>query len=314
RPAPAPEPAPMPAAVAPETGDRLRTLPIDVIERGRYQPRIDMRQESLQELADSIKAQGVVQPIVVRPLTKPGLYEIIAGERRWKASRMAGLSDVPVIIRELSDREALEIGLVENIQRQDLTPIEVAEGYQRLIQEFGYTHEALSEVVGKSSGQVSNMIRLLGLPVSLKDALNKGTLTTGHARALLAAEDPEALANVVLKRDLNVRQTEALVKQAAKYPRMQKRTQAVKDDAILAIEKDLARSLGMPVTIQPRGERGTVSIQYHSQAELHTILKRLDAEEVAPAPAVEIAAAPLQPEPTPQTTVQVPEELLEPVS
>ncbi|TAE34165.1 MAG: ParB/RepB/Spo0J family partition protein [Alphaproteobacteria bacterium] len=201
-----------------ETGvvaDRLGALPIDQITSGAYQPRTYFDQEALKELADSIRSNGVMQPILVRQLPEArngALYEIVAGERRWRASKIAGLTEVPVIIKEIDDQKALEMALIENIQRQDLNAIEEADGYQQLMDGFGYTQEELSVVVGKSRSYIANMLRLLALPVLVKDMLKSGEITAGHARALLKASDPEKLVQEIVRRGLNVRQTENIVK------------------------------------------------------------------------------------------------------
>lgn len=189
------------------------TLPVGSIHSGTFQPRMRFDEEYLSELADSIEKNGVMQPIIVRPsLTESGKYEIIAGERRWRASKMAKMTDIPVIIRDIDDQLALELALVENIQRQDLTPLEEAGGYQRLIDEFGYTQEELARTVGKSRSHIANLLRLLSMPEELKTYLDKDELSMGHARALLNADKPVELAREVVKRGLNVRQTENLVR------------------------------------------------------------------------------------------------------
>ncbi|TAE82354.1 MAG: ParB/RepB/Spo0J family partition protein [Alphaproteobacteria bacterium] len=195
--------------------DRLGALPIDQITSGAYQPRTYFDQEALKELADSIRSNGVMQPILVRQLPEArngALYEIVAGERRWRASKIAGLTEVPVIIKEIDDQKALEMALIENIQRQDLNAIEEADGYQQLMDGFGYTQEELSVVVGKSRSYIANMLRLLALPALVKGMLKSGEITAGHARALLKASDPEKLVQEIIRRGLNVRQTENIVK------------------------------------------------------------------------------------------------------
>ena len=190
-------------APQPATQDGLRELPIDLLERGRYQPRVDMRQESLQELADSIRAQGLVQPIIVRPLnaSEGGAetrYEIVAGERRWRAAQLVGLDAIPALVRDMSNREAVAVGLIENMQREDLNPLEEASALRRLVDEFEMTHAEAADAVGRSRATVTNLMRLLELPDEVKEMLEGRSLNMGHARALLALEDPKALVDFCL--------------------------------------------------------------------------------------------------------------------
>lgn len=257
-----------------DTGTR-DTLPIDSIRPGRFQPRTLFKKEELNELADSIKKNGVVQPIIVRPIDdREGAYEIIAGERRWRASKIAGLKHIPAIIMELNDRQALEIALVENIQRQNLSALEEAEGYQRLIKEFNYTQEQLAEVIGKSRTAITNTIRLLNLPEPVKDMLNDDKLTPGHAKILVAAKDPVGLAEIIVKRGLNVRQSEKLAQKFSDKNR-EKRKQE-KDPEIVQLEKEISKKTGLDVTITNKDEKGTVVIGYYSLEELDDILRRLE--------------------------------------
>ncbi len=266
-------------------------LGVDRIVSGKFQPRHHFSEEYLRELAESIKRNGIMQPIVVRPI-KNSQYEIIAGERRWRAAKLAGLLEVPVIIRDVADQQALELALIENIQRQDLTPLEEASGFQRLIDEFGHTQEALAAVVGKSRSHVANLLRLLSLPESIKNLLNESKITMGHARALLNAEDPVSLAEEVVKRGLNVRQTENLCRGDAPTASMPKSTSAApsgatprrhaslpsaqhKDTDILALEETISSQLGLPVSIESTGQNGRVVIQYDSLSQLDLVLKRL---------------------------------------
>src|SRR5580698_289955 len=208
---------PEPAALA---GDRLASLPLDLLQRGKYQPRVDMRLETLTELADSIKSQGLVQPILVRPLAgrAPGesqRYEIIAGERRWRAAQMAGLKDIPAVIREVPDETAVSMSLIENIQREDLNPLEEAGALKRLIEEFGLTHQAAAEAVGRSRAAVSNLLRLMDLADEVKQLLEQRSIEMGHARALLGLTSRRQqieVATLVAKKALSVRETEALVR------------------------------------------------------------------------------------------------------
>ena len=196
-------------------GEHPRHLPIEFVTPGRFQPRRKFDQEAIQSLVDSVRERGILQPLLVRQHPDDGaIFEIIAGERRWRAAQLAGLHQVPVVIRELSDREALEIALIENIQRQDLTALEEAEGYKRLMDEFGHTQEVLAKALGKSRSHIANMLRLLTLPLQVKQMVQDGSLTAGHARALLSVEDPVATAQQVIEKGLNVRQVEQLAREA----------------------------------------------------------------------------------------------------
>jgi ParB family chromosome partitioning protein len=254
----------------------LCTLPVDVIQRGKYQPRLDMHQESLQDLADSISAQGVVQPIVVRAIAA-GRYEIIAGERRWRAAQLAGLHEIPAVVREVEDRAAIAIALIENIQRENLNPLEEARALERLIKEFELTHEQAAEAVGRSRAAVSNLLRLLDLEDSVKELVEKGELEMGHARALLAlsgGKQREA-ARQVVSRGLTVRATEGLVK-SLQRPATPKPAKAGKDANIQRLEADLSDTLGARVAVhQGRGGKGKLEISYNSLDELDGILAHI---------------------------------------
>lgn len=262
-------------------------LGVDRIASGKFQPRHHFSEEYLKELAISIKRNGIMQPIVVRPI-KNSQYEIIAGERRWRAAKLAGLLEVPVIIRDVDDQQALELALIENIQRQDLTPLEEAAGFQRLIDEFGHTQEELAGVVGKSRSHVANLMRLLTLPEGIKALLNEEKITMGHARALLNATNPEMLAEEVVKRGLNVRQTENLCRgelptpaaagsAAVSRPSAPRSSAPAreKDGDILALEETLTSQLGLPVGIESNGQSGKITIQYDSLSQLDRVIKRL---------------------------------------
>ena len=266
--------ADVPEVTAPDGA--LRMLPVDVIQRGKYQPRMDMHQESLQDLADSISAQGVVQPIVVRSIGE-GRYEIIAGERRWRASQLAGLHEIPAVVREVEDREAIAIALIENIQREDLNPLEEARALERLIREFEITHEQAAEAVGRSRAAVSNLLRLLDLEDAVKEMVEQGKLEMGHARALLAlrgAQQVEA-ARQVVNRGLTVRATEGLVK-SLQRPQQLKPAVVKKDANIQHLETDLSDKLGASVAIrQGRGGKGKLEISYNSLDELDGILEHI---------------------------------------
>jgi ParB family chromosome partitioning protein len=264
----------VPEVTAPDGA--LRMLPVDIIQRGKYQPRVDMHQESLQDLADSISAQGVVQPIVVRGIGD-GRYEIIAGERRWRASQLAGLHEIPAVVREVEDRAAIAIALVENIQREDLNPLEEARALDRLIREFEITHEQAAEAVGRSRAAVSNLLRLLDLEDAVKEMVEQGALEMGHARALLAlrgAQQVEA-ARQVVSRGLTVRATEGLVK-SLQRPQPAKQPKAKKDANIRHLESSLSDKLGASVTLrQGRGGKGKLEISYNSLDELDGILEHI---------------------------------------
>ena len=254
----------------------LCKLPLDIIRRGKYQPRVDMHKESLQDLADSISAQGVLQPIVVRAIGK-GNYEIIAGERRWRAAQLAGLHEIPAIVRAVEDRAAIAIALIENIQRENLNPLEEALALDRLIREFELTHAEAAEAVGRSRAAVSNLLRLLELEDSVKEMVKGGELEMGHARALLALNGARQLeaARQVQSRALSVRATEGLVRQL-QQPRKAKAAPAKKDPDIQRLEAGLADKLGASVQIRQRGGgKGRLEISYNSLDELDGILEHI---------------------------------------
>ncbi|HEX7114949.1 MAG TPA: ParB/RepB/Spo0J family partition protein [Steroidobacter sp.] len=265
--------------------EELQKLPIDLLQRGKYQPRIDMRQETLQELADSIRAQGVVQPIVVRPISDesaPGQrrYEIIAGERRWRAAQLAGLHEIPAVIRRVPDEAAIAMALIENIQRENLNPLEEARALERLIKEFDMTHATAAEAVGRSRAAVSNLLRLLELSDEVKELVEQRRIEMGHARALLGLENRRQQAEVaalVAQKQLSVRETEALVKRLTSQPRETEAAPATRDDPnIRKLESDLSEKLGAKVTIKhsPSG-KGTLVISYHTLDELDGILSHI---------------------------------------
>lgn len=280
-------PAGKPALQAVPDGDKASTsavrvdgslcaLPVDIIQRGKYQPRVDMHKESLQDLADSISAQGVLQPIVVRAISA-GKFEIIAGERRWRAAQLAGLHEIPAIIREVEDRAAIAIALIENIQRENLNPLEEARALDRLIREFELTHEQAAEAVGRSRAAVSNLLRLLELEDEVKTMVESGKLEMGHARALLALRGASQLeaARQVLSRGLSVRATEGLVRQL-QQPRKARVATAPKDPDIRRLESSLADTLGASVQIRAgRGGKGKLEISYNSLDELDGILAHI---------------------------------------
>ena len=260
-----------------EKSNGLIELDIDRIQRGKYQPRQNFDQESLQELADSIRSQGIVQPVVVRP--EGDHFELVAGERRWRAAQLAGLQKVPAVIRELDARSAAAIALIENIQREDLNPLEEAHAFLRLIEEFDLTHQQVADSVGRSRAAVSNLLRLLDLADPVKQQVNKGLLDMGHARALLALirHDQIEVARLVVNRGLSVRETELLVKKTlAQQTGARKAQPTAVDPDIQRLENSLSEKLGAAVKIKP-GKKGSgqLVIHFHSSAELDGILEHL---------------------------------------
>jgi ParB family transcriptional regulator, chromosome partitioning protein len=253
-------------------GPRQRQLPVAFLKPNRFQPRRFFDAGELKELADSIKEKGVLQPILVRPAETKDSYEIVAGERRWRAAQLAKLHEIPVIIRNLSDGESLEIAIIENVQRAGLNAIEEALGYQELINKFTYTQEQLSDVIGKSRSHIANMIRLLKLPDSIREMITDGRLSAGHARTLVGAPNPEQLAKEILSGGLNVRQAE---KKAAAPKGTPKKT-AAKDADTKALESSVSNSLGMTVEIEHKGTRGLVKIHYKNLEQLDEIMRRLN--------------------------------------
>lgn len=260
------------SAVSPD-----RRVPIELISRSPRNPRREFAQELLEDLAQSIRTHGLVQPIVVRPdRQKAGTFEIIAGERRWRAAQLAGLSEVPVVLQDVDDRKALEIAIVENVQRSDLNPVEEAIGYQQLIEEHDYTQADLGTVIGKSRSHVANSLRLLKLPEPVLDLLKSGQLSAGHARTLVTANNPEVLAQKIIRDGLSVRQAENLAQQLSDSPTPSERVRKQGKDAdTRALEKLLSDTTGMSVTIDHKGHGGSVSIRYKSLEQLDDICRRL---------------------------------------
>ena len=261
----------------PRADEELAQLPAAALKPGKYQPRTRMDEASLAELADSIRVRGVIQPIIVRPLGG-NQYEIHAGERRWRAARLAGLERVPAVIREVPDEAALGIGLIENIQREDLNAIEEAKGLKRLIDEFKLTHEQVAGAIGRSRVSVTNLLRLLELAPGVQALLQDGKLDMGHARALLAVGSrgrQEQLANEVVERQLSVRETERLVQQATAAP-APKLPAATLDADSRRLQEELAESLGAAVQLKPRtGGKGSIVIDYSSLDQLQGLVTRL---------------------------------------
>ena len=274
-----------PAAAHSAQEDELLHLPLDLLQRGRYQPRLDMRPESLADLVDSIRAQGVVQPIVVRPLDEHDergvrRYEIIAGERRWRAAQQAGLRDIPAVVRRVPDEAAIAMALIENIQRENLNPLEEARALERLISEFGLTHQQAAEAVGRSRAAVSNLLRLLELPEEVCERLAKRELEMGHARALLGLpqrRQQTEVATLVVRKSLSVRETEALVRRMAQPQRASapEQPQTV-DPNIRRLQDDLSEKLGATVAIEhAHTGKGRLVVRYNSLDELDGILTHI---------------------------------------
>ncbi len=266
---------------APLVGDRLASLPLDLLQRGKYQPRVDMRPESLNELANSIKSAGLVQPILVRPLARARAgetqrYEIIAGERRWRAAQLAGLAEIPAVVRDVPDAAAVAMALIENIQREDLNPLEEARALTRLIEEFGLTHQAVADSIGRSRAAVSNLLRLLELADEVKELLEQRRIEMGHARALLALSSRRQqieVAGLVAKKSLSVRETEALVRRIINPPTVTASSVAAVDPDIHRLERELADKLGAKVTFQHTASgKGKLVVSYNSLDELEGIL------------------------------------------
>lgn len=255
-----------------------REIPIELIRRNPDQPRRRFGEAEIGELADSIREKGVLQPVLVRPAPDaPGEYQLVAGERRWRASQQAGLRSMPALVRELDDRQVLEIAIVENVQRADLGTIEESLSYKALMTRFGRTQEEVAQVVGKSRPHVANALRLLTLPDEIQNFVAEGRMTAGHARALVGHADALRLAREVIDRDLNVRETEALVKRGAPETKAAKPKAAKtgKDTDTTALEDDLSEVLGLPVEIRDAGGVGEIRIQYKTLEQLDDLCRRL---------------------------------------
>lgn len=254
--------------------DSLQNLDVGLLQSGKYQPRTRMDEASLHDLAESIKAQGIMQPILVRPLMMGG-YEIIAGERRWRAAQIAGLEQIPAIVREVPDESALALSLIENIQREDLNPLEAALGIQRLIEEFGMTHQTAGQALGYSRSAISNLLRLLNLAAPVQDLIMQGEIDMGHGRALLVLDAGKQLevAHLIIQKQLSVRETENLLKRMNEMPSVKKRSFPDRD--LLRLQEDISVRLGANVIIKP-GKKGTgnVVIHYASLEQLDGILAK----------------------------------------
>ena len=264
-----------------------RTLPIESIEPNPDQPRRHFEKSAIEDLAASIREKGIIQPLIVRPSPRGrDRFEIVAGERRWRASQIAQLHNVPVIVREFEDTEVLEIAIIENIQRADLNPIEEAAGYNQLMEKFGHTQDRLSTALGKSRSHIANMVRLLTLPPEVQSFLGDGRLSAGHARALITAEDPIGLAKQVIQKGLSVRQTESLAKTGTSTENNQKKSKTsgsslTKDADTIALENDLSASLGMKVSLthKPGQDAGQLMVLYESFDHLDELCRRLSSTE-----------------------------------
>ncbi len=261
-----------------ETGidaEDRRSLPLALLRTGRFNPRRSFPEEQLEELASSIRERGLVQPLVVRPIAgETRAYEIVAGERRWRAAQLANLHEVPVVVRALSDHEAVEIAIIENVQREDLNAIEEGEGYRLLMDGHGYTQEDLAKVIGKSRSHLANTLRLLKLPDSVQELVRTGRLSAGHARALIGREDATALATRIVNLGLSVRQVEALTQEQSGKPKPRKNK--IKDVDTKAAEAELSQALGLGVEIRPgRGEKGELRIRYTKLEQLDDVCSRL---------------------------------------
>jgi ParB family transcriptional regulator, chromosome partitioning protein len=256
-----------------DRGRGPRLVPVESIEPSRVQPRRIFDKADLESLTQSVREKGILQPILVRPIQGDGTkYELVAGERRWLAAQAARLHEVPIIVRELDDASALEIAIIENVQRADLTPLEEAEGYRRLMDEFKHTQDALSKVVGKSRSHIANTLRLLSLPPAVKAMIDKREITAGHARALVNAKDPEALARDIVAKGLTVRDAERVTKSGKKSKGKKGRGKSA--DA-LALENDLSSLLGLSVAINTKGESGSMVIHFKTLEQLDDLIQRL---------------------------------------
>lgn len=253
----------------------VKKLPVEFLIANRANPRRTFDPEQLEELTNSIREKGVMQPLLVRPSEDPNIFEIIAGERRWRASQLAGLHEVPVIVREVDDKEALELAIIENVQRADLNPLEEAMGYGQLIEQFDYTQQDLAQVIGKSRSHVANTLRLLRLPEDVRAMVSSGTLTAGHARTLITAEDPAALARRIVSGGLSVREAEALSQQREVSGKKSAGVPAERDPDTVALERRLSDALGLSVSLA-HGERGgKLEIRYKTLEQLDGICLKL---------------------------------------
>ena len=256
----------------------VRMISIDKLKSGRYQPRQDMDDKSLEELAESIRSFGMIQPIVAQQIPEDDRYEIIAGERRWRAAQLAGYTEVPVSVRVFENDDKLAVSLIENMQRQDLNPVEEARGLKRLAEEFKMTHQQIADSIGKSRASISNQMRLLHLAEPALDRLFNGEIDTGHAKVLLSlpqADDQARASEIIVDKELSVRQTEELVRRWQSSPPKKKTSSPVQDKDIVNLEVELSDKIGAPVSIKDNGGKGYIRIRYHSLDELDGILRHI---------------------------------------
>lgn len=267
--------------MAPVDGPRVaesggvKRLPVDFVIANKANPRREFDDVQLEELTNSVREKGVMQPLLVRPSADPNVFELIAGERRWRAAQRAGLHEVPVIVREVDDREALELAIIENVQRADLNPVEEAMGYQQLLEQFGYTQNDLAHVIGKSRSHVANTLRLMKLPDDVQGMLASGALTAGHARTLITSDDPSGLARRIVGDGLSVRQAEALGQEDRGQPKKAAPVKQPKDADTIALEKRLSDALGLKVSISFAEKGGRVEIRYKTLEQLDDVCMRL---------------------------------------
>jgi ParB family chromosome partitioning protein len=257
-----------------ESGSGVRRLPVEFITANRANPRRSFDDGALEELTNSIREKGVMQPLLVRPSSDPDIFEIIAGERRWRAAQRAGLHEVPVIVREVDDKEALELAIIENVQRADLNPLEEAMGYEQLIDQFAYTQQDLAQVIGKSRSHVANTLRLLKLPEDVRGMVAAGELTAGHARTLITAADPQGLAHEIISRGLSVREAEALSQKRDAPPRRSQPDTNFDADTV-ALERQLSDALGLSVQLRHGDKGGKLEIRYRTLDQLDSICYKL---------------------------------------
>lgn len=253
----------------------VKRLPVEFIIANRANPRRTFDSEQLEELTNSIREKGVMQPLLVRPSEDPNIFELIAGERRWRAAQKAGLHDVPVIVREVGDKEALELAIIENVQRADLNPLEEAMGYGQLIEQFDYTQQDLAQVIGKSRSHVANTLRLLRLPEDVRGMVASGTLTAGHARTLITAEDPANLARQIVAGGLSVREAEALSQQRDVAGKKKPSEPAARDADTVALERRLSDALGLSVSLAHSERGGKLEIRYRTLEQLDGLCVKL---------------------------------------
>jgi ParB family transcriptional regulator, chromosome partitioning protein len=267
----------VPATQDPEIRSALREVPIETVRSNSLNPRKHFNEEELQDLARSISEKGILQPVVVRPTGDGETYQIVAGERRWRAAQKAGLHTIPVLVRELSDKEVLEIAIIENVQRADLNPVEEAMGYQQLIDSFDYTQQQLAESIGKSRSHIANTLRLMTLPPAVLERLQRGDLTAGHARALIATDDPVGLSQKIVALGLSVRQAEALARNKSQ-PTEDTPSETENNSDLKSIEKAISEALGLRVSVQSaNGEKGKLIINFKTLDQFEELCNKLGA-------------------------------------